>query len=206
MAKIKYYAVRKGRVPGIYTDWNKTKLQVEGFTGAEHKSFLVKEEADNYLAGINSSAQKTSANKIISTLVGHVKYPSISVDAACSGNPGILEYRGVDNATGKELFRMGPFLEGTNNIGEYLALVHGISYLLKNGSEVHLYTDSLTGLAWLKKGKNNSTLKIEPNSELHRLVKRADEVSTSLYNKYKDKIIKWDTKSWGEIPADFGRK
>lgn len=44
MAK-KYYAVRKGKVPGIYLTWNDCKAQVEGYSGAEYKSFPSLEEA-----------------------------------------------------------------------------------------------------------------------------------------------------------------
>ena len=45
-----------------------------------------------------------------------------AVDAACSGNPGPMEYRGIDLATGAEIFHFGP-VHGTNNIGEFLAIV-----------------------------------------------------------------------------------
>ena len=47
------------------------------------------------------------------TLISPIK-ESIAVDAACSGNPGKMEYRGVYVADGRELFHIGPFEEGTN--------------------------------------------------------------------------------------------
>lgn len=49
MSKSKYYAVRKGKTPGIYLTWDECKKQVDGFSGAEYKSFKVKEEAKEYM-------------------------------------------------------------------------------------------------------------------------------------------------------------
>jgi len=62
-------------------------------------------------------------------MAGQFIIPSISVDAACAGNPGILEYQGVNTATKEVLFKRGPFPVGTVNLGEFLAIVHGLSYL-----------------------------------------------------------------------------
>jgi len=47
--KKNYYAVRKGLVPGIYTDWDSAKVQVTGFPGAEYKGFVTEAEAKEYL-------------------------------------------------------------------------------------------------------------------------------------------------------------
>lgn len=52
--KKKYYAVKKGKVPGIYETWNEAKAQVDGFSGAVYKSFSTLEEADKYIASQNS--------------------------------------------------------------------------------------------------------------------------------------------------------
>lgn len=49
MAKKKYYAVRKGKKTGLFETWDECKAQVDGFSGAEYKSFSTKEEADEYL-------------------------------------------------------------------------------------------------------------------------------------------------------------
>lgn len=45
----KFYAVQKGRVPGIYRSWDDAKAQVSGFAGAVHKSFATEEEAKAFL-------------------------------------------------------------------------------------------------------------------------------------------------------------
>jgi ribonuclease HI len=131
--------------------------------------------------------------------------PSLSVDAACSGNPGIMEYRGVDTATGQEIFRQGPFQNGTNNIGEFLALVHALALLKKEGSNAAIYSDSFTARTWVLKRKVKTTLERDSrNDYIFQLLERA--ISWIQANSWKNQILVWDTKKWGEIPADFGRK
>ena len=51
-----------------------------------------------------------------------------AVDAACSGNPGPMEYQCIDLQTGAQVFHYGP-IHGTNNIGEFLA-IGDVGYLL----------------------------------------------------------------------------
>ena len=130
---------------------------------------------------------------------------SICVDAACSGNPGILEYRAVDTVTREEIFRRGPFPEGTNNLGEFLALVHGISYLQRNNLTKSIYSDSTTAIAWFRNKKVKTKLELnEKNKELLELVQKAESYLHN--NTISIEVLKWPTESWGEIPADFGRK
>ena len=131
---------------------------------------------------------------------------SICVDAACAGNPGTMEYQGVDTNTKRRIFYQGPFKDGTNNIGEFLALVHGLGYLKKYGHDtVPIYTDSTTAIAWVRNKKAKTTLLKTPrNAILFDLVARAEQWLKT--NTYKNPIIKWETEKWGEIPADFGRK
>ena len=134
-----------------------------------------------------------------------VVVPSLSVDAACAGNPGIMEYRGVDTATKRELFRQGPFPNGTNNIGEFLALVHGLALLKKEGSTAPIYSDSLTARKWVKDKKIKTTLARDHRNEpIFKLVDRA--IIWLNANSWQNQILVWETKKWGEIPADFGRR
>ena len=138
-------------------------------------------------------------------LIGQPNYDSIAVDAASSGNPGIMEYRGVDTQSKKQLFHKGPYEQGTNNVGEFLALVHGLAFLKQNNSNRILYTDSRTAMSWVKKKQCNTKLeRSERNAALFALVDRA--VVWLKNNTYTTVIVKWETKAWGEIPADFGRK
>ena len=131
---------------------------------------------------------------------------SIAVDAACSGNPGNMEYRGVYTKTKEQIFHQGPFPQGTNNIGEFLALVHGLAFLKKEGRDITpIYSDSRTAIAWVRNKKVKTELERTPrNEQIFELIERALKWLNS--NTYKNPIIKWETEDWGEIPADFGRK
>ena len=210
MAKSKYYVVWNGRKPGIYEGWDKCKEQVAGFNGAKFKGFPTKDLA---LSAFSDDPRKymekglQAPKKVIckNPLVGEPIADSICVDAACSGNPGVLEYRGVDTASGAELFRVGPFPEGTVNIGEFLALVHALAYLKQRDSAWPVYSDSRTAIAWLRKRAANTKLEVSgKNRELFRLLERA--VNWINTNSWKNPVLKWETEYWGEIPADFGRK
>ena len=210
-SKKKYYTVWKGHHTGVFESWDDCKAQIKDFQGAQYKSFLTFVAAKKALKG-NYKDYIGKTSKFKSELsheqlkkIGEPNYNSISVDAASSGNPGKMEYRGVETKTKKELFKQGPFDEGTNNIGEFLALVHGLAFLKQNNSDKIIYTDSRTALSWVKKKTCNTKLKkTDKNKSLFELINRA--VNWLESNNYSSTIVKWETKAWGEIPADFGRK
>lgn len=130
---------------------------------------------------------------------------SIAVDAACSGNPGPMEYRGVYVRTGQVLFKVGPMEQGTNNIGEFLAIVHGMAMLEKQGLRLPIYSDSINAQIWVRQGFCKTTLQETPvNAPIFDLIRRAE--SWLRTHSFRVPIYKWETKQWGEIPADFGRK
>jgi len=211
-SKSKYYVVWVGQKPGIYTTWGECQEQIKGYPKATYKSFKSKEAAEEAYKGSATeyiSVTKKSGASIkpkINLSDFPIEKKSISVDAACSGNPGDLEYRGVITTTGKEIFRVGPLQEGTNNVGEFLALVHGLAFLKKHNQEdLKIYTDSKTAQAWVRNKKLKTTLKKSAlNEPLFKLVERA--LFWLDNNTYTTEIIKWKTSEWGEIPADFGRK
>ena len=130
---------------------------------------------------------------------------AIAVDAACSGNPGAMEYRGVYLADGKEIFHYGP-VHGTNNIGEFLALVHGLALLKQKGLDtMPIYSDSVNAQLWVRKHHCKTTLvRNDETEKLYQMIERAEVWLRN--NTYRNPIIKWQTDKWGEIPADFGRK
>ena len=208
--KAKFYVVWKGKRPGIYESWNDCKAQITGQKGAQYKSFLTFEEAkkaynSNYefYKGKKKGASGLSPEMLLK--IGEPNYHSISVDAASSGNPGVMEYQGVDTKTKKKLFKQGPFPEGTNNIGEFLAIVHGLAFLKQNKSNRIIYTDSRTAMSWVRKKKCNTKLvETSKNKAVFDLIRRAIDWLNK--NTYATPIAKWETKAWGEIPADFGRK
>ncbi|WP_341215288.1 ribonuclease H family protein [uncultured Wocania sp.] len=209
--KKKYYTVWKGHKTGVFESWDDCKAQIKDYQGAVYKSFLTFDAAkkalkSNYKDYIGKTSKfKSELSEVQLKKIGQPNYNSISVDAASSGNPGIMEYRGVDTKTKKQLFIQGPFEEGTNNIGEFLALVHGLSFLKKHNSDRIIYTDSKTAMSWVRKKMCNSKLeRNEKNKPVYDLVDRA--IDWLKNNTYKTVIVKWETKAWGEIPADFGRK
>lgn len=208
MAKKKYYVVWHGVEPGIYESWNECKAQVAGFDGARYKSFSTLEEAEEAYGGnpwmyIGKSSRSRTAEPILPN--DAVIRDSVSVDAACSGNPGLLEYRGVYTGDGAELFRVGPLEQGTNNVGEFLAIVHALALLKQKNSTIPIYTDSVNAIKWIERKKCNTKLqKSAKNQPLFDLIERAE--SWIEKNSWQNKILKWETRSWGEIPADFGRK
>jgi len=202
MSKQKYYVVWKGNNPGVYKSWEKCQVEIKNIKGALFKSFGNIEEAKKaYEMGFD----KYKKNLVKDCVLDGPELNSISVDAASSGNPGIMEYQGVDTETKEVLFKMGPFNNATNNIGEFLALVHGIAILEKDSNKKIIYSDSITAMSWARKKRCQTKLirNIE-NEEVFILVERA--IVWLKENKYSAIIKKWDTKNWGEIPADFGRK
>lgn len=212
--KTKYYVVWKGRQPGVYTQWPEAQAQVAGFEGALFKSYPDYETAKNaFDRGPSAYRQRQAAMGYGSkSTKGHGKVPrskiiwkSLSVDAACSGNPGKMEYQGVDTKTKDQIFHLA-FDLGTNNIGEFLALVHGLALLKKQGlHQLPIYTDSATAMAWVRNKKVKTNLKRNAETEqLYQLIERGENWLKA--NTYSNPILKWETPSWGEIPADFGRK
>ena len=202
MSKQKFYVVWKGNNPGIYQSWEKCQNEIKNINGALFKSFAGLEEAKKaYDQGYEEYKQSLDYKNISDG----PELNSISVDAASSGNPGVMEYQGVDTNTKEILFKMGPFNNATNNIGEFLALVHGIAVLEKKSEKKIIYSDSITAISWVRKKYCQTKLKRnEENEEVFVLVERA--ITWLKENNYSIVIKKWDTKNWGEIPADFGRK
>lgn len=208
--KPKLYVVWKGRKEGIFSTWSECQAQIQGYSGAQYKSFSSRSEAEAAFASSyydhvgGSSGEKKPAKAKVSVTTDAIT-PSLSVDAACSGNPGIMEFRGVDTETGEQIFHFGPFPDATNNIGEYLALVHALRMLTEDGRELPIYTDSITAMAWVRNRKPKTTLAVTSrNQEVFAMMEEATEWLKQ--HSPQHTILKWDTVQWGEIPADFGRK
>jgi ribonuclease HI len=181
-----------------------------GYSEAKYKSFDTRDAAcEAYEAGYavdcRKKVEKSRSPKTGDASPGAFIRESLAVDAACSGNPGDMEYRGVYVATGEEWFHIGPYKQGTNNIGEFLALVHGLALMKRENIAFPLYTDSLTAIAWVRQKKCKTQLKqTAKNKLIFELIERAEK--WLMENTYATVILKWKTEAWGEIPADFGRK
>ena len=129
--KAKFYVVWQGREAGIYDSWAACEAQVKG-VAAKYKGFATREEAEKAFAGTPEDYITTSHSSHcehpIGTQCRPLTYseassspilPALAVDAACSGNPGLMEFRGVIADTGTQVFHRGPYVDGTNNIGEF---------------------------------------------------------------------------------------
>lgn len=206
-------------MPGVYDNIDDAMEQVDNFPGALFKSYGTPQEAAeafrksqvredkndlaNLLAGANDKLPKAGQPDYFS--FPEIDLKGWAVDASCLGNPGTMEYRGVELMTGRELFRVGPFDKSTNNIGEFLAIVHALALMYNSGENHTIYSDSVTGMSWVRNRKVKTQLTREPaNEKCFQMMERA--LSWLHTHQYSAKILKWQTERWGEIPADFGRK
>lgn len=208
MAKSKFYTVRKGHTPGVYTTWAECQEQVKGFSGAEFKSFGTRALAEQALTeGWGESATPTPKPAKDAPAAAQEDFiaDSLSVDAACSGNPGPMEYQCVNTHDDSHVFSSTLFPVGTNNIGEFLAVVDALRYLQEIGSDIPVYTDSVSAIAWVRNRRLKTTLVRAENTD-HLF----DAIDASLdwlnNNTYPNPVLKWKTELWGESKADFGRK
>lgn len=208
----KYYVVWSGKQTGIFTTWDECKEQVHGFPGAKYKSYSTKDEAEkafrlgpSQLMKKKQQAKAKQPSFLKETSEATYIKDSLSVDAACSGNPGEMEYQGVHTDREEQLFHYGPVPKGTNNIGEFLAIVHALAYLKKRGSTIPVYSDSRTAISWVRnKRANTSLVQDETTAHLWTVIRRAENWLQNNY--YPNDVLKWETHLWGESKADFGRK
>lgn len=208
MGKQKYYVVWKGRTTGIFTNWEDCSAQITGFNGAEYKSFENPEAAEAAYRSVYKEykgKRVPTVSSVMLEIIGKPVEDSYSVDASCIGSPGPMEYQCVHTTTRQLIFHQGPFKNGTNNIGEFLAIVHALALFKKRGITAPIYTDSETALTWLKHKKcKTKLLPDETNLPIFDLITRAEDWLHK--NEYLNDLLKWDTNAWGEIPADYGRK
>jgi len=206
----KFYVVWAGYQPGVYATWAEASAQVTSFPGAKFKAFSSEAEARVAFGGDYSEYEGRSTaggQKSMAELADlGVVLDSIAVDAACSGVPGPMEYRGIHVETGGEIFHKGPFDDATNNIGEFLGIVHALAFLyVRQKHDMPVYSDSATALAWVEaKECRTRQRRTGRNGPVFDLVVRAEKWLRE--NAYRNPVLKWRTDIWGEIPADYGRK
>ncbi len=208
--KQKFYVVWKGVQTGVYQSWVECQAQIKNFAGAQFMAFPNEAQAQlayrsnpwNYLG---KQGKTPGEKKTALPAECEANLDSWSVDAACSGNPGVMEYQCVDTGSGIQIFHAGPYPDATNNVGEFLALVHALALLKQHGKNTPVYSDSMTAIAWVRNKKAKTLLAKTPrNKKVFDLISRAEAWLKA--NKWDTEILKWDTANWGEIPADFGRK
>lgn len=216
--RIKYYVVWEGRSKGIFTSWEECSQSTLQYPGAKFKSFDSLEKAQEafsypyeiaqkFFAQKNSPEIETKKGALGQTEITEKPSAGIAVDGGSHGNPGPAEYRGVRLEDGVILFATTPIF-ATNNIVEFLAIVHAMALCKKEGKRnIVIYSDSKTALSWVKKGKCNTKIPLSPKfNNARELIQRAE--AWLAQNPFEEDYIlrKWDTELWGEIPADYGRK
>jgi len=210
MGKGKFYVVWKGREPGIYNRWEDCKAQIDGFPGQVYKSFKTRQlaeqafgsESDEFIGKDFFESELTNEQL---KLIGYPIRDSIAVDAAWNTATGVVEFRGISTETGEEIFHRGPFDDGTINMGEFLAIVLALIYCQREKLNLSIYSDSQTAISWVRDKEVRTGH--EPNARNKELF---NAISIALKwlneNSYSNQILKWETRAWGENPADFGRK
>jgi ribonuclease HI len=210
MSKQKFYVVWKGRETGIFNSWDECTKQIHGFAGAVYKSFKTRQLAEeayksNSKEFIGKDIFESELTEDQRKLIGEPILESISVDAAWNTATGMVEYQGVDTKTQKALFSAGPFEDGTVNIAEFLAIVHALAYCKQRGITLPIYSDSRNAIGWVAdKQVRTKHTRTETSEKLFQLIDRA--LAWLNNNEYVNPILKWETRAWGENPADFGRK
>lgn len=211
----KFYVVWVGKKPGVFYSREKYKAQTDGFSGALYKKFATKDIANKaFVEGpekyLKNAPKKIEPKGIVLPkedlkIIGRPEPESISVDGAWNNHTLDCEYRGVKTGSKELLFKMGPYQDGSNNIAEFLAIVHALAYCKKHKLTIPIYSDSTTAISWMKKKKANT--KVLPTERNTKLLKMIDSAETWLNeNNLNNKVLKWETQAWGENPADFGRK
>lgn len=210
MPKKGFYVVWKGRKPGIYKTWEDCSEQVFKFEDGKYKKFDTYEDAvfafhhpEQFLI-----AQKSFKNTQSSYQKNIIATPSegICVDGAYSSATKIGEYQGIDLKNNQQVFHRGDFEESSNNLMEFLAIVHALAFCKQNNlPTLPIYSDSRTAIQWVKNKRTASTIpRSENNKRTFHFIDKA--IIWLQQNDFSNPILKWETEQWGENPADFGRK
>lgn len=213
-ANNKYYVVWEGRDTGVFSQWDDVAELVNGYSGARYQAFDSEYDAVMAFRGKPSDHSAFADQLALRMAAQEQPRPSdasrpmlgVAVDGACAGNPGPMEYRCVRLSDGAEIFHVGPLEGGTNNIAEYLAIIHAAALLAqRNLVTIPIYSDSVTAQSWVRRGRSNTTLiPTMQNERVRQLLDRADRWLATHH--IANPILKWDSNLWGEIPADFNRK
>jgi ribonuclease HI len=209
---IRYYVVWEGKVTGVFTDWVKCQSSIQGYKEPKYKSYKSLEEANKAFAeGYEAHWGKGDRGLAFYTSeelkqIGAPKVPSICVNSSCDMLTKVMTYQGLDTRTGEVLFRQGPFFDCDQHIGEFLALVHGLAYLYKQGSTIPVYTRSRHAMLWVQKEKQyGGRLALTANNEnVHELVKRG--IKWLAEKTYDNEILLWNKRAWnhpGKLTVDL---
>lgn len=180
----KFYGVRVGRNIGIFDTWKECQKSINGFSGAEFKSFLTLEETEKYIKNDNNIKDNNIKDN-------NIKYIKVYTDGACSNNgkPNAKAGIGVFFAEGDPRNYSGNF-DGkqTNNIAEIKAIIKAYEILeneILENKHVLIFSDSKYAINAAssygkKQDKNGWSINI-PNKKLVR----------EIYELFKDKNVEF---------------
>lgn len=143
----KFYAVRVGRTPGVYTTWAACTEQVKGFSGAVYKSFTTKQEAEAFVAGAKPQEEMTNAS--IEALVNELDDSTMIafVDGSYAKEHRYYGYGAIllTNAGMQERHDSGNderYVESRNVAGEIEGVKAAITVAVEQGYQhVHIFYD-----------------------------------------------------------------
>ena len=186
------YAVWQGRRTGIFTKWEEARAQIDGYPSPGFAAFLSRAEAEREL----------EERRRLLAPAGPPPEAGIAVDAACAGAVGPLEYRGIDLRTGETVFAEGPVDAGTNNLGEFLAIVRALEMLDRQEVSGPIWSESDVAIAWVGEGRHRSSVKpTDRNRELRRRLCRAELFLVDA--PAPADVRRWRSDAWGAIPVEF---
>lgn len=193
-----------------FSDWPTCQGFVKGKPyafagGVDHSAALAKlmrtrdQQKSMRQKGPTASGQRTKAPTRPGKQAAQSR-PSQGITSDCGthGNPGPCEYQ-VTDLQGKRLKHQHLGVH-TNNFAELAGIEAMISVAL-DMKETVLWTDSLISMGWIKSGKLGTSVR-EPELIFGML----NRIRTQLHEHPELKLKKWDTRNWGQIPSDFGRK
>lgn len=199
-----FYAVWQGRERGVFDSWEACKAQVEGFPGAQYMGFDTREAAERALQRpyLEVLAERQPPPRRSDSSAPSQGY---CVDAAYDTARQRLEYRCVHLPSRREVFHVGPLPDGSNNIGEFLAIVETLMMLVERNDPAPVYSDSEVALLWVALKRCRTRLPERPErAALFERIRRAEQWLQT--HTFRNPLLKWETAQWGENPADFGRK
>lgn len=122
----KYYAVRVGKIPGIYRTWQECKDQVHGFKGAEYKSFKSQEDAENYIKN-----ERKLVNIDDDTLISYVDGSFDLKDRSYSYGAVMIKDNNIE--TYSKRYPENQFSDHRNVSGEIEGAIFSMDYSIRNG-------------------------------------------------------------------------
>lgn len=190
----KFYAVRKGKETGIFYSWSDCEKQVKGYSGAEYKSFKIKEEAMAYLFGNKKSVEDHESGKVIKAYVDG-SYNHLTKEYSC----GVVILIGGEKITFNKKENDLNLRTMRNVAGELLGAKMAMEYAIHNEIEKVIIYHDYEGIAkwcrgeWKTNKEGTKEYKRYYDSvcnKIHVEFVKVKAHSGDLYNEEADRLAK----------------